>query len=89
MSTHTLTAHCPLGLGEIEVKIIYRYTPGRPARGPSYASGGEPADPPEVEFISASTTVNDDLVKLMVSEWAEEWLGDDGFDEAVDNAEED
>ena len=85
---HTLTAHCPLGLGEIAVEITYRFTAGRPARGPSYASGGEPADPPEVEFISASTTVNDDLVKLMVSEWAEEWLGDDGFDEAVDNAEE-
>jgi hypothetical protein len=24
----------------------------------------------EVEFISASTTINDDLVKLMVTEWA-------------------
>ena len=87
MANHTLTAYCPLGLGEIAVEITYRFTPGRPARGPSYASGGEPADPPEVEFISASTTVNDDLVKLMVTEWAEEWLGDDGFDEAVDNAE--
>lgn len=43
-ANHTLTACCPFGFGEIEVKIIYRYTPGRPARGPSYASGGEPAD---------------------------------------------
>ena len=87
MSTHTLTAYCPLGLGEIAVEITYRYTPGRPARGPSYASGGEPADPPEVEFISANSKVSDDFVKLLVAEWAEEWLGDDGFDEAVDNAE--
>ena len=88
MSTHTLTAFCPLGLGEIAVEITYRFTPGRPARGPSYASGGEPVDPPEVEFISASSKVSDDFIKAMVTEWAEEWLGDDGFDEAVDNAEE-
>ena len=88
MSTHTLTAHCPLGLGEIAVEITYRFTAGRPARGPSYASGGEPADPPEVEFISASSTFNDVFVWLMVTEWAEDWLAGDGWDEAVDNAEE-
>lgn len=89
MSTHTLIAYCPLGLGEIEVEITYRFTPGRPARGPSYASGGEPADPPEVEFIAASSKVSDDFVKLLVAEWAEDWLADDhGRDTAVDNAEE-
>lgn len=88
MSTHTLTAYCPVGLGEIEVEITYRFTPGRPARGPSYASGGEPAEPPEVEFISASSKVSDDFVKLLVTEWAEDWLDDDdGWEQAVDNAE--
>lgn len=87
MRTHTLTAYCPVGLGEIEVEITYRFTPGRPARGPSYASGGEPADPPEVEFISARSKVKDDFVKAMLVEWAEEWLAsDDGWDKAVDRA---
>jgi hypothetical protein len=88
-SKYTLTAYCPFGLGEIEVDIVYTYTPGHPARGPSYASGGEPADPPEVEFISAALPKGklDDHHQLMLNEWAEEWLADEGFDDAVDNAE--
>jgi hypothetical protein len=86
---YTLTAYCPFGLGEIEVDIVYTYTPGRPARGPSYASGGEPADPPEIEFVSAALPKDklSDHHQLMLNEWAEEWLADEGFDDAVDNAE--
>ena len=30
----------------------YSYTPGCPETGPSYSSGGEPAEPAEVEIIS-------------------------------------
>lgn len=87
---HTLTAHCPFGIGETEVKVTYTYTAGRPAQGPSYASGGEPAEPPEVELVEAvlpGCTLNAEHRKLLI-EWAEEWLAGEGWDEAVDNAEE-
>ena len=36
----------------IDVEVEYDFTPGRPERGPSYSSGGEPADPPEVEVVN-------------------------------------
>ena len=85
---HTLTAYCPFGLGEIDVEITYHYTPGRPARGPSYASGGEPPDPPEVEFLSAKfgAKLDKDLQERL-DEWAEDLLQGDGYDDAVSNAE--
>ena len=89
-SKRTLTAYCPFGLGEIEVRVIYTYTAGRPPRGPSYASGGEPADPPEIEFVSVAlpgSTLGAAHQQLLDT-WAEEWLADEGFDDAVDNAEE-
>ena len=54
-SKHTLTAFFPFGEEEVDVEVTYTYLAGRPARGPSYASGGEPADPPEIEFVSAGS----------------------------------
>ncbi len=35
--------------GDLSAEIIFTFTPGRPARGPSYASGGEPAEGPEID----------------------------------------
>lgn len=35
-------------LGEQDVEILYDYSPGAPEQGPTYSSGGQPADPPEV-----------------------------------------
>lgn len=40
-------------VGEIEIDIVASYYHGCPAKGPSYASGGEPEEHPEVEIISA------------------------------------
>ena len=37
---------------EFDVVIDFDFVPGSPERGPSYASGGEPADPPEVDITS-------------------------------------
>ena len=37
---------------EIDVKVEYDFTPGRPEQGPSYSSGGEPAEPPEIEVVN-------------------------------------
>lgn len=56
---YTLTAYCPFGLGEIEVDIVYTYSRGRPARGPSYASGGEPAEPAALECQQAEIDLYD------------------------------
>ena len=88
---HTLTFFFTFGLRETGVDVTYNYTPGRPARGPSYASGGEPADPPEVEFVKAVLTgakLDKDLQERL-DEWAEDLLQGDGYDDAVANAEDD
>jgi hypothetical protein len=42
---------------EYEVEISGRYSPGYPARGPSYSSGGEPGEPAEMEDISVGVVV--------------------------------
>jgi hypothetical protein len=39
---------------ETEVVVYYTYHPGYPQRGPTYACGGEPAEPPEVEIMKAT-----------------------------------
>ncbi len=39
-------------VGDIDVKITFEVTNwGRPATGPSYSSGGEPAEGPEVDMV--------------------------------------
>ena len=56
-TTHKLIACIPHGdpdLGaEIECEIAFTYLKGAPEQGPSYYSGGQPADPDEIEFVSA------------------------------------
>lgn len=39
---------------EREYAVAYNITPGCPATGPSYASGGEPAEPTEVELLAVT-----------------------------------
>jgi hypothetical protein len=39
------------GENDVELSILYVYTPPSPARGPSYDCGGEPATDPEVDMI--------------------------------------
>jgi hypothetical protein len=87
-SKHTLTAYCPFAGDEIDVEITYNYTPGRPARGPSYASGGEPADPPENEFVSATITgaTLPTAIQEKLNDWASLWITGDGWDDAVSHA---
>ena len=40
------------GDNDVELSILFEYTPPSPARGPSYDSGGEPAEYTEVVVIS-------------------------------------
>lgn len=39
-----------IGTQVIALVVTFHYVRGSPATGPSYASGGEPADPPEVDI---------------------------------------
>ena len=41
-----------VGRREIELVVTYSMTPGRPEQGPTYACGGQPVEPPEVEIIA-------------------------------------
>lgn len=36
----------------VTLALTFWFVPGSPARGPSYSSGGEPADPPEVDIAT-------------------------------------
>jgi hypothetical protein len=40
------------GENDVELSILYEYTPGAPERGPSYDCAGEPAEYTEVDLIS-------------------------------------
>jgi hypothetical protein len=40
------------GENEVELEILYEYTPPSPARGPTHSCAGEPAEYTEVEVIS-------------------------------------
>ena len=40
------------GDNDVELEILYEYTPPAPARGPTYSCAGEPAEYTEVEVIS-------------------------------------
>ena len=54
---HTL--YLTVGSNEIACEIVYTVTPGCPETGPSYASGGEPASPPEVEIYLAEAVIEE------------------------------
>ena len=63
---------------EVEVRALIEYTvtPGSPARGPSYASGGEPAEGPEIEISEIEIEVLDTTKKppVLSKEPAPLWL---------------
>ena len=56
------------GENEVELSILYVYTPPSPARGPTYDSGGEPPEYTEVDVLGvmvdgrASTPTQWDMV---------------------------
>lgn len=59
---------------EREINIVFSYTPGAPATGPTYASGGEPGYGPEIEILKVSVLTSK---KGVPEVWAEaDWLAD-------------
>ena len=98
MSTHKLMATIPHGdpdLGaEIECEITFTYSPGRPAV--MYLRNGDPgypADPDEIEFLSAAPYCNGkpspfldyaDMQHDTLDDLARAWLeSEDGVSEAM------
>lgn len=94
---HKLIATIPVGdhdLGaEQECEINFTFLRGAPEQGPSYYSGGQPADPDEIEFIGARPFCNGkpapfsgafaDMQMRDLGELASDWLeSDEGRAEA-------
>jgi hypothetical protein len=84
---HKMNAYAPFGLepDAIEVLLTFTFLPG------SRATRIDPADPAEVEFISATATLHtlDVGMQAMLDEWAREYLGDAGYSDACVAAEDD
>jgi hypothetical protein len=75
---------------EIEVRIWFTFIPGCPEQGPSYASGGEPATAPEVEFDSVERLDGAKWTNAFeIMEWASEYLRTKCYDRAVEEASDD
>lgn len=104
MSKHTIDAELEIkfrlsGMPEDErevaypkVRITYNFTKGRPA----YTPRGEyaPIDPPEpaeVDLITATLIDGDGLdpTPSQIDEWAQNYLDDQGYDRACDEANDD
>lgn len=70
------------------IEIQYSFVRGYPASGPTYWSGGEPADPDEVDLISAQLIDDDGVTPTedQIHDWAREWLHGDGYAEACAHA---
>ena len=100
-STHTIDATIPVGdpdLGaEIEARITFTFHERVAEQGPSYASGGQPAEPAHAEWLSFEKLVNGqptgfdgafaDLEKSSFEDHCAAWLeSDEGQAQAVEQA---
>lgn len=64
-------------VGEIEIDVEGTYYHGCPAKGPSYSSGGEPEEHPEVEITSAFYKKEEiELTEAEIEEIEEKILND-------------
>lgn len=89
-SKHHITAFYDPDGAETEVQITFTFHPYVPMRGPSYASGGEPEEPACVEFNSVQMFVLGQWVDApKLEEWAENYLHNDGLDDAMTTTHDD
>lgn len=79
------------GEAEIELQVTYSVTPYVPAQGPTYASGGQPAEGGEVELISVTLDGREetltDAEESAILQACEERAADDLADYASDRAD--
>jgi hypothetical protein len=54
---HTL--YLTIGSNEIALDVVYKVTPGCPETGPSYACGGTPASPAEVDILTVEAVLEE------------------------------
>lgn len=97
-SIHIVAVTIPQGdpdIGaEFDATITFKFIPGAPAQGPSRDHGGIPADPDELEFISATSKhpshmgVFADLEEAHMIDVAKDWLDDKGYDAMCEKARE-
>lgn len=59
--------------GELEVEFSYVFTAGAPEQGPTYACGGQPADPDEIDDIRV------ERIEGKPRPWGHEWQSDDAY----------
>jgi len=82
---------------EVECEIVFSFLKGAPEQGPSYARGGQPADPDEIELVRVRPIIGGkpseyggayaDMEQSSLEALAEAWLdSDDGFCEACEVA---
>lgn len=65
--TRTLTHETTFQIGENSVllKVVFDFVPYQPETGPSYASGGEPACPAEVDIHSLEWSLDNPITKTV------------------------
>ncbi len=62
-------------VGDIDFRLYYRVAYwGRPEQAPSYASGGEPAEGPEIEVVSVTMRLNGEQEYIPAFDWLSEWV---------------
>lgn len=89
MSRHKITAlrtGFTAGMDwEAEYEVTFEFRKGAPQRGPTYFHGGLPADPDEIEAVDIKPAIGslDSREKAEALDWADEWLQDAGYDEAL------
>jgi hypothetical protein len=70
MKPHTFTQELYLhDEDETPVMVEYSYLPGAPEQGPSYASGGQPADPPEIDIVNIFIKATGDKIGVTEAEF--------------------
>ena len=71
---------------EILMCVEYTYLPGAPEEGPSYASGGQPADPPEIDIVNIFIKATGDKIGVTEAEFEKfyELLLENHVDEGPD-----
>jgi hypothetical protein len=69
--THECDTEHDDGLPECDIRIHYAFYPYQPERGPSYASGGEPAYDASIEFDHAEREIDGKWIAASeFDEWA-------------------
>lgn len=90
---YSIEAECPVGCDSLPVQITFTHTKGYPEEGPTYWSGGEPAEDDEISMHSwEPTTITrgsmPSEIAVMIGDWCEQYLDNEGYERACREARE-